>query len=69
MSMEVLPHIFKEHTAWRVYKGIPPGAICKGWTIDPHNQILNLFIEHESFDLCDIHSVFPDYTLEFIAIK
>jgi hypothetical protein len=52
----MLFHIMETGTAWRVSKGVPPGAVFRGITIDPHTQIIHLFVEHESFALIDIES-------------
>lgn len=43
--------------------GVPPNCSFRGWAHDFHNNCLNLFLEHESFDLvepgqsCPIHEV------------
>jgi hypothetical protein len=69
ISAEAFPMIFRQGSAWRVYEGIPDGAIFKGWCIDPHNNVLSLFIEHPSFESVDVYATLPLLELEFLAIK
>ena len=54
INPEVLFHIMETGTGWRVTKGIPAEARFRGVTIDPHTQIIHLFIEHESFEEVEI---------------
>lgn len=61
--------MFCQDSAWRMYKGVPKDAKMRGFLIDPHNQNLVLFVEHESFDLVGIEEVFPLLELEFLRIK
>jgi len=50
INPDMLFHIMETGTAWRVSKGIPTGAKMRGVTLDPHTQIIHLFVEHESFE-------------------
>ena len=50
INSSMLFTIMETGTAWRVSKGVPPGATFRGVTIDPHTQVIHLFVEHESFD-------------------
>ena len=69
ISPDALIHIMKQDTAWRVSEGIPVGARLRGLTLDPYTQILNLFVEHESFPEVDIGNVIPILTTEFKRIS
>jgi hypothetical protein len=50
VNPNMLFHIMETDTAWRVSKGIPHGAVMRGVTLDPHTQMIHLFVEHESFE-------------------
>ncbi len=50
ISPEAFFHIMANDTAWRVSKGIPKDAKLRGFTIDPYANVLNLFVEHDSFE-------------------
>jgi hypothetical protein len=54
ISPEILTHVLATGTAWRVEEGIPLGATMKGFTLDPATQCLNLFVEHEEFEMVDM---------------
>jgi hypothetical protein len=69
ISQEFFPLLFRENTAWRMYKGLPADTVMKGWTIDPHTNVLTLFVSHPSFKEVNIYNVCPEMELEFIAIK
>jgi hypothetical protein len=69
ISQEFFPHLFREGTAWRVYHGLPENVVVKGWCIDPHNQVLTLFVSHDSFEEVDVYHVFPEVEMEFLALK
>jgi len=62
-------HIMSSDTAWRVAQGIPKDAELRGITLDPYTQNLNLFVEHESFDLIDPETVAPLLHTEFRKIQ
>lgn len=68
ITPEVLPQMFTQNNAWRVYQGVPAGSIYKGMTVDPHNQVINIFVEHPSFEAVDAYSIFPTLDLEFLKI-
>lgn len=60
--------IMATKTAWKVLKGIPEGSILKGFTIDPYSNCLFLWVQHDSFEPVDIHSVAPMLETEFVRI-
>lgn len=69
ISPEVLAHMFEQNNAWRVYQGIPPGAIMRGVFIDPHTQVIHMYIEHATFEEVELYAVFPELEMEFLKIK
>lgn len=62
-------YIMCNDTAWRVSKGIPKGAVMRGFTIDPYTQNLFLFVEHDSFEEVDTGVVAPLLETEFRKIQ
>lgn len=69
INPEAFLHIMQSDTAWRVSQGVPQGTTLRGFTIDPSTQSLNLFLEHKSFELIDVHSeVAPLLVTEFLKI-
>lgn len=69
INPEAFFHIMQDDTAWRVSKGIPKGARLRGFTLDPYTQCLHLFVEHDSFDEVDVHSVAPQLETMFKKIQ
>lgn len=68
IAPEAFFHIMSSETAWRVSKGIPSGARLRGFTLDPYANVLNLFVEHESFDELSSGDVAPLLETEFRKI-
>lgn len=64
ISPDILVCMFETGTAWRVEQGIPEDATLRGFTLDPYANVLNLFIEHQSFEEVEVNSVAP--TLEML---
>lgn len=70
MSPDALFSVLETGTAWQVEQGIPKDAKLCGVTIDPDNDDLYFFIEHESFDEMDIEKeVAPQLKLLFKRLK
>lgn len=69
ISPQAFFHIMRDETAWRVSKGIPKSAELRGFTLDPYTQVLNLFVEHESFDEIDVGNIYPILETEFRKIQ
>lgn len=69
INPEVLFHIMETGSAWRVTKGIPPGAKMRGFTVDPYTQTLHLFVEHDSFPEVEIGEVAPQLETLFKKIQ
>jgi hypothetical protein len=58
--------IMETGTSWSVSKGIPKDAKLHGFTIDPTQNCLYLFLEHESFSMVDVYAqVVPILETEF----
>lgn len=69
INAEMLINMFEGGTAWRVTSGIPKNARFCGVTIDPFNQTIHLFLEHDSFDLVDVSkNVAPQLDIFFKKI-
>lgn len=56
INPEMLFSVMQTETAWRVSKGVPEGAKFRGVTIDPHTQIIHIFVEHDSFPLVNLET-------------
>ena len=69
VNPEAFLKIMQLDTAWRVSKGVPKDAKIRGAVIDPYTMALNIFLEHDSFDLVDLSSVAPLLETEFRRIQ
>lgn len=69
ISPEVLLYNMQLGTAWRVAKGIPADARLRGFTLDPYANVLNLFVEHESFEEIEDGEVAPILETLFYKIQ
>ena len=43
--------LFEQGASWFVREGVPEGAVVAGVVQDPVTNVLNVFFEHESFDM------------------
>lgn len=69
ISPEALLRIMSGDTAWRVFKGVPKGGKLRGFCLDPYANVLNLFVEHESFEEIEEGAVAPILETEFRKIQ
>lgn len=68
ISPEALLRMMAVDTGWRVIKGVPEDARFRGVTLDPYANVINLFVEHESFPEIDEGEVAPFMENEFRRI-
>ena len=69
VNPEVFFLVMKQDSSWRVEAGIPKTSELVGCTLDPYNQVINLFIEDNSFPLIEVGTVPPVLETTFIKIK
>lgn len=49
--------------------GVPPDCKFRGWAHDFNNNCINLFLEHESFDLVEQGTPCPIHEVKFKNIR
>lgn len=52
ITPETFPHLFISGNKITVLKGFPEDAQFRGYTIDPERNVMNVFMEHPSFEVC-----------------
>ncbi len=64
ISPEFFPHMFRAGNVMEITTGIPEGAQFRGYGIDPSRNLINIFMEHESFDIVPECESPPEFKIE-----
>jgi hypothetical protein len=66
---EALVAIMANDSCWRVEKGLPKNAKVRGACLDPYTMMLNVFVEHESFEEVSLREVAPLLETRFRKVQ
>ncbi len=68
IAPDALIRFMNNGMSWKTIKGVPAGTRVRGFTIDPATQVLQLFIEHDSFEEISPYTLAPLLETEFSQI-
>jgi len=69
ISPESLVDLLSDQTTWKITAGVPKDAEFRGVTIDPYVNVINIFVEHESFPEEKEGEVYPKLDIYFKRLK